>query len=88
VPGVFGAIVLKAAAYQVDSRDPDRHLRDAALLLCCLADPYAERERFAGSDKPRLQTLVRNLPDNARAWQAIPAEQRSNGQAALRILAA
>jgi predicted nucleotidyltransferase len=88
VPGVFGAIVLKAAAHQADSRDPERHLRDAALLLCCLADPYAEREHFAGSDRQRLQTLVRNLPDGARAWQAIPAEQRSNGQAALRILAA
>lgn len=88
VPGVFGAIVLKAAAYQADSRDPDRHLQDAALLLCCLADPYAERERFAGSDKQRLQTLVRSLPDDARAWRAIPAEQRRNGQAALRILTA
>ncbi|GHH74633.1 hypothetical protein [Promicromonospora soli] len=88
VPGVFGAIVLKAAAYQADSRDPDRHLQDAAVLLCCLADPYAGREHFAGSDKQRLQTLVRNLPDQARAWQAIPAEQRRNGQSALRILAA
>lgn len=73
VPGVFGAIVLKAAAYRADSRDTDRHLQDAALLLCCLVDPYAEREHFAGSDKQRLQTLVRNLPDEASAWQAIPA---------------
>lgn len=88
VPGVFGAIVLKAAAYKTDSRDRERHLQDAAVLLCCLADPYAEREHFTGSDKQRLQMLVRNLPDGAPAWRAIPDEHRRNGQAALRILAA
>lgn len=87
VPGVFGAIVLKAAAYQSDSRDRERHLQDAALLLCCLTDPYAERERFAGSDKQRVQILVRNLPDDAPAWRVVPDEHRRNGQAALRLLA-
>jgi hypothetical protein len=30
VPGPFGALILKAAAYQTDSRDRERHLYDAA----------------------------------------------------------
>lgn len=88
VPDVFGAIVLKAAAFRTDSRDPERHLRDAASLLCCLEDPYVERERFAGSDRQRVQTLRVNLPDDAKAWSALPPEYRRNGQAALRILTA
>jgi hypothetical protein len=88
VPGVFGAIILKAAAYQTDSRDPGRHLQDAAALFCCLSDPFVEREQFAGSDRRRIQTLVRALPDDARPWAAIPPGARRDGQAALRILAA
>lgn len=88
VPAPFGAVILKAAAYQTDSRDRERHLQDAALLLAVIEDPYAEREQFAGSDKARLQTLVRALPDHAREWRVLPAEWRTNGQAALRILTA
>lgn len=88
VPDVFCAVVLKAAAYRTDSRDPGRHLRDAASLLCCLVDPFAERERFTGSDLQRLRTLRLNLPDGAPAWSGLPVEHRRNGQAALRILTA
>jgi len=50
VPSPFGAVILKAAAYKADSRDPEHHLQDAALLLAVIEDPYAEREKFAGSD--------------------------------------
>ena len=43
VPSAFGALILKAAAYQSDSRDRDRHLQDAALLLAAIDDPRAVR---------------------------------------------
>lgn len=88
VPSPLGAVILKAAAYQTDSRDKERHLQDAALLLSVIEDPYAEREQFAGSDKLRLTALARAMPDDARAWRALPADRRSDGQAALRILTA
>jgi hypothetical protein len=88
VPSPFGAVILKAAAYQTDSRDKERHLQDAALLLSVIEDPYAEREQFAGSDRLRLTALARAMPDDARAWMALPADGRSDGQAALRILTA
>lgn len=49
VPSPFGALILKAAAYRTDSRDRERHLQDAALLLAVIEDPYAARGQFAGS---------------------------------------
>ncbi len=87
VPNVFGALILKAAAFRTDSRDPERHLQDAAALLCCLPDPFAAREQYTGSDRQRVATLVRHLPDDARYWNTIPIAARREGQAALRILA-
>lgn len=88
VPSPFGAVILKAAAYQTDSRDKERHLLDAALLLAVIENPYAELERFTGSDRARLQTLLRALPDDAREWRSLSAGWRTDGQAALRILTA
>lgn len=81
-------MILRAAAYQTDSRDKERHLLDAALLLAVIEDPYAEREHFTGSDRARLQTLLWALPDDAREWRSLSAAWRTNGQAALRILTA
>jgi hypothetical protein len=86
VPSPFGAAILKAAAYQSDSRDRERHHQDAALLLAVIQDPYAERERFAGSDRSRGQTLAGILPNSAARWRTLPANARINGQTALRIL--
>ncbi|MDO8147233.1 nucleotidyl transferase AbiEii/AbiGii toxin family protein [Isoptericola sp. b515] len=88
VPSAIGATILKAAAYRTDSRDTGRHLQDAALLLACIEDPFVERERFAGSDRSRIRTLARALPDGAREWRLLPETRRNDGQAALRILAA
>jgi hypothetical protein len=88
MPVAFGALILKAAAYQADTRDRDRHLWDAAALLCCLEDPYADREQFAGSDRARVEVLRRALPDEHGAWRALAGDVRVQGQAALRILAA
>ncbi|UZN02529.1 nucleotidyl transferase AbiEii/AbiGii toxin family protein [Cellulomonas sp. S1-8] len=88
VPSVLGALVLKAAAYQTDSRDPQRHLVDACVLLACLDDPYAAREEFKGSDRARLGLLGRNLPDDSPVWRLLDRDRARNGQAALRILTA
>ncbi len=88
VPNPFGALILKAAAFQTDTRDRDRHLYDAAVLLCCIDDPYLEREQFAGSDRPRLALLERYLNSDHPAWRRIPETARTDGQAALRLLCA
>lgn len=85
VPDAFGALVLKAAAHKVDSRDPARHLADAAVLLACV-DPFEERAA-SGSDRSRLLHLQRHLADpTAPAWLLLPADARRNGQVALDLL--
>lgn len=86
VPRPFGALILKAAAYRADGRDPERHLFDAAALLACVEDPLAEREGFTGSDRSRLATLARALPDDHLAWLSLRPEHRRQAQAALRLL--
>lgn len=88
VPSPFGAAILKAAAYLTDSRDKERHLQDAALLLAVIDDPHVEWAGLAGSDRQRLLALARALPDDARQWRALPEPWRTNGQTALRILTA
>jgi hypothetical protein len=86
VPRPFGALILKAAAYRADSRDPERHLYDAAALLACIEDPLAEQEGFTGSDRSRLATLERALPDDHLAWLSLRPRDRSQAQDALRLL--
>lgn len=87
VPRPLAAAVLKAAAYRVDSRDPERHLFDAAVLLACLDDPFTEAENLGGSDKPRLRMLQRALADPGHAaWQPLPVARRRDAMDALDIL--
>ena len=86
VPRPFGALILKAAAYVADSRDRERHLFDAAVLLACVDNPIAEREEFAGSDRSRLLVLERELVGGHRAWLRMPVKDARLGQAVLRAL--
>jgi len=87
VPRPFGALVLKAAAYTTDSRDRERHLFDAAVLLAYIEDPFAERVGFSGSDHRRIATLVAHLGAAHTAWRALPEDHRTQAQLTLDILA-
>lgn len=85
VPDAFGALILKAAAHRADTRDRDRHLADAAVLLSCV-DPFEERPS-SGGDRSRLLHLQQHLADAAAApWLLLPEDARRNGQAALALL--
>ena len=86
MPGPFGALVLKAAAYKTDSRDSDRHLRDAVALLACIDDPFAEREGFTGSDRSRLQTLRTRLTPGDISWTVLTGQPRIDAETTLAIL--
>ncbi len=88
VPRPFGALILKAAAFVTDSRDPNRHLFDAAVLLACVEDPIEEREGLGGSDRKRLLILERNLGPSDAAWLRMPVADARRGQNALRVLLA
>lgn len=87
VPRPFGALILKAAAYIADSRDRGRHLFDAAALLACIDDPFAERAEFAGSDRRRIAALKQGLQQDHPAWRALPEDHRTQAQLALDLLA-
>ena len=85
VPDAFGALILKAAAHKGDTRDRERHLSDAAVLLACV-DPFEERTP-SGSDRSRLLHLREHLADpTAPAWLPLPELARRNGHAALGLL--
>jgi hypothetical protein len=85
VPDAFGALILKAAAHKTDTRDRERHLTDAAVLLACV-DPFEERTP-SGSDRSRLLHLREHLADpTAPAWLLLPEEARRTGRAALDLL--
>lgn len=86
VPGAFGALILKAAAYKTDSRDPDRHLRDAVALLACIDHPFIEREGFTGSDRSRLKALRTRLAPNDSSWSVLTGQPRIDAETALEIL--
>lgn len=88
VPRPLGALVLKAAAYLSDARDRDRHPYDAAALLACMENPFAERDGFAGSDRRRIAAVADALPIGHPAWRALPGRAQEDVQATLRILAA
>lgn len=86
VPSAFGALILKAAAFTSDSRDPERHLWDAVALLACIDDPFTERENFAGSDRSRLLGLRARLDSGHVAWTGLTGQHRIDAETALEIL--
>jgi hypothetical protein len=89
VPSAFGALVMKAVAHQVDSRDRDRHLLDAVALLACLEDPLSDRATYVGSDRKRLDHLARALADQGdEVWLSLPSGPRQQARAALQLLTA
>lgn len=87
MPDLLGALVLKAAAHAADSRDRERHLRDAALLAALVTDHRRELARVHGSDRKRLHRLRDALADPLQdAWLLLPEDLRERGQDTLRIL--
>jgi hypothetical protein len=87
MPNLLGALILKCAAYQSDTRDKERHLDDIALLSCFITDHRNVLEQLHGSDKKRLRAASAGLANvNHRAWLKLSTEERANGQDTLRIL--
>lgn len=85
VPRPFGALILQGS--RLHHRLRDRHLFDAAALLACIDDPFAERAEFTGSDRRRIATLVAHLSATHPAWWALPEDHRTQAQLTLDILA-
>jgi hypothetical protein len=70
-PSLLGAIVLKAAAAIADTRDPERHRQDIA-VLCGLAagsDLPVLAAAVTSKDRRRLRRLRDDLPPDSRVWR-------------------
>lgn len=74
VPTLHGALVLKAAAHLVDSRDRDRHLLDSMTLLACITDTAPILADLRGSDRSRLTHVLDSLAGNGLIEAQAPAD--------------
>lgn len=74
VPSLHGALVLKAAAHIVDSRDRDRHLLDAITLLACIVDAREIVHDLRGSDRKRLTHILRALQERPLVAAQAPTD--------------
>lgn len=81
VPDELGALVAKGAAYLVDSRDRDRHLDDAAVLLACVSDASAlDYGGTSPNDRRRIRAVLDHLVDERHAsWLGLDTDARARG---------
>jgi hypothetical protein len=81
VPDALGAIVCKAAAYDVDRRDRDRHLDDLAVLFAS-AGPAADLalDRITTRDRRLLRAALTSLSDLGHpSWLILDADDMTRG---------
>jgi hypothetical protein len=74
-PNLLGALVVKAAAFVVDSRDPERHAEDIALLAHAALDSGSLREmhtQVRPRDRKRLRDALARLPATHACWRSRP----------------
>ncbi|MFJ5984504.1 hypothetical protein [Lentzea sp. NPDC092896] len=81
-PNLLGALVAKSAAAVTDTRDPDRHKEDIAVLgqIALTAGAYRSMQRESkGKDRRRLRRALLLMPETHAAWRGIaePREVRS-----------
>lgn len=89
IPNTLGALVVKAAAYQEDSRDPGRHLDDAAVLLATITRPLSLVSDMGGSDRSRILLLNSVLSDAGHeSWRVLDYPDRARGISNLAVLCA
>lgn len=89
IPNALGALVLKGAAYQEDSRDAGRHLDDAATLLASVTSPLDLVADMGGSDRSRMLSLNRVLADpQHESWRVLDPGDRARALGNLAVLCA
>lgn len=85
-PDLPGALVLKIEVYAADSRDRERHLRDA-VTLAALLNEDTWGSPLHGQGISRMRRLITWLNDSHRIGRAgIPADDASNAIFALEDL--
>jgi hypothetical protein len=88
-PDVLGALIGKGAAYIVDSRDPGRHMDDAAVLLASINSVGdLDLSTLNANDRKRLVAVARALRDITHpAWLTLDENQRATARRNLAAIA-
>ncbi|MHB9004013.1 MAG: hypothetical protein ACYC6C_08100 [Coriobacteriia bacterium] len=88
VPNELGALVAKGAAYQVDRRDRERHLDDAAVLLASIGDASAlDYGSMSSNDRRRIAGVAEQLADERhRGWINLDPLERSHARLNLTLI--
>lgn len=79
---MLGALIGKGAASIVDSRDPGRHLDDAAVLLVSIESVGAlDLTHLSANDRKRLTTIASTLGEVVHpAWLNLTEPQRAKAR--------
>jgi hypothetical protein len=79
VPTAFGALILKSAAHQTDTRDRERHLQDSVVLLAAIEDRLLRVRRSpvpTGPVSNALQGTSPRRPANGSGYRLNPGPSR------------
>lgn len=87
VPDALGSIVSKAVAYEVDSRDRERHLGDLAVLLASNSRRTLDLSATTTKDAQRVRRALGHLAEPVSAhWLALRNRDRRRGLATMAVL--
>jgi hypothetical protein len=82
VPDSVGAVIVKAAAYRVDSRDCGRHLEDIVVLLAAADRAAFEDAVLTARDRHHLRPALIKLRDEfASPWRQLGARESAVARA-------
>lgn len=84
-PSLLGSIVGKAAACGLPGNN-SRHLRDLALLLSLVSDPFDLSEQVTKSDRRYLRLSAALEELDHEAWRSLGGGHARDGQAARAVL--
>ena len=88
IPNVLGALIAKGAAWVADTRNPERHIQDAATLLATVEDPSTLDYGLSTRDRRRLRAIHEPLQDSRHfAWGLLDPPERLSGQQNLELIA-
>lgn len=86
-PTLHGALIAKGAAADDRTAAQPRHIQDVAFLLSLIEDPVDFAVALTEADRATLTAVAARIPDMPTVWDYLDKTDRSNAEAALRLMA-